>query len=701
MATNFSLEFWLKSLELEQYIELFKLQGIKTQEQCLNLDEDKLIQLGVAAIGHQRRILNHLPKDYFAETSKSNPFVAFQNPLSQNFQPALPKKEKKARDSFLFRDNRPLYENDDIKDIQGSVTKSEPAYINSDKSSSTPKPAPRPVPRPRRARMKKDNDSSESVKPEPVKRPTPAPRKSPSPTSANTPTSSISNGASVKFDIDGACETETSTDDILELYSKPIKNVAVDKLPSPCLNEDIQGQTPEFDTVYVSGDEGSLNSLDERLDSDKTHAFSDTKFENAKFDPLSGAYSLKFPSAFSDTKSQLSHELKEPLESKIKDFGTKETDHQYENKERLEQTDEGDIYEPIWGNKKTEKKEDSVKHKLPSDSIRKSNLIDFSPFPKKAEFEFPRKDASPVNKRLSLLNQSKDRDSGSFDLPPPEFPPPPLPQSEPVDESLLADFDPLATPVIPPRPNTGSTVKPFQPYENVHFPLNAESPTLPPQLNEEPDIYQGEASPVPPPRAQGVPQGAAVSHDIFENIDPFGEFKPTDPDTDFDAEMLASPFKSPKKPEVLKVNLSTSESNTSASSGPVYETAKEDLVYEVATGGEAVYEAVEEDFDPFGLKKETVTRKISNTSSGSNKGLNEVVPAPNWAEITGMDRMYSFAEPLGEYYMYMYIWRYFKYEPPHDKTNKMICAPSEDSDTSGHSPSLISLHCPHEETWGP
>ena len=28
-------------------------------------------------------------------------------------------------------------------------------------------------------------------------------------------------------------------------------------------------------------------------------------------------------------------------------------------------------------------------------------------------------------------------------------------------------------------------------------------------------------------------------------------------------------------------------------------------------------------------------------------------------------------------------------EPPHDKTNKMICAPSEDSDQLGHPPSLI------------
>ena len=40
-------------------------------------------------------------------------------------------------------------------------------------------------------------------------------------------------------------------------------------------------------------------------------------------------------------------------------------------------------------------------------------------------------------------------------------------------------------------------------------------------------------------------------------------------------------------------------------------------------------------------------------------------------------------------------------EPPHDKTNEMACAPSEDSEQLGHPPSLISLRCPHEESWGP
>ena len=41
------------------------------------------------------------------------------------------------------------------------------------------------------------------------------------------------------------------------------------------------------------------------------------------------------------------------------------------------------------------------------------------------------------------------------------------------------------------------------------------------------------------------------------------------------------------------------------------------------------------------------------------------------------------------------------FEPPHDKTIKMACAPIEDSYQPGHSPRLISLCCPHEETFGP
>ena len=39
-------------------------------------------------------------------------------------------------------------------------------------------------------------------------------------------------------------------------------------------------------------------------------------------------------------------------------------------------------------------------------------------------------------------------------------------------------------------------------------------------------------------------------------------------------------------------------------------------------------------------------------------------------------------------------------EPAHDKTNRMACAPSEDSYQPEHLPSMISLRCPHEESLG-
>ena len=39
-------------------------------------------------------------------------------------------------------------------------------------------------------------------------------------------------------------------------------------------------------------------------------------------------------------------------------------------------------------------------------------------------------------------------------------------------------------------------------------------------------------------------------------------------------------------------------------------------------------------------------------------------------------------------------------EPPHDKTNKMACAPTEDSDQPGHPPSLISVFAVHmKKAW--
>ena len=45
-----------------------------------------------------------------------------------------------------------------------------------------------------------------------------------------------------------------------------------------------------------------------------------------------------------------------------------------------------------------------------------------------------------------------------------------------------------------------------------------------------------------------------------------------------------------------------------------------------------------------------------------------------------------------------WVWAWFNIIwQNHDKTNKMTCVPSEDSNYPGYLPSPISLHCPHEE----
>ena len=50
---------------------------------------------------------------------------------------------------------------------------------------------------------------------------------------------------------------------------------------------------------------------------------------------------------------------------------------------------------------------------------------------------------------------------------------------------------------------------------------------------------------------------------------------------------------------------------------------------------------------------------------------------------------------------FIYQFTYNVTEPAHEKTYKMACAPSEDSDQPGHPPSLTSLRCLHEDSLGP
>ena len=64
-------------------------------------------------------------------------------------------------------------------------------------------------------------------------------------------------------------------------------------------------------------------------------------------------------------------------------------------------------------------------------------------------------------------------------------------------------------------------------------------------------------------------------------------------------------------------------------------------------------------------------------------GRNDSGRTGKWTKRPGFGQKYSYLS------MAMRGPEGFKYEPPHDKTNKMVCAPSEDSDQPGHPPSPI------------
>ena len=60
--------------------------------------------------------------------------------------------------------------------------------------------------------------------------------------------------------------------------------------------------------------------------------------------------------------------------------------------------------------------------------------------------------------------------------------------------------------------------------------------------------------------------------------------------------------------------------------------------------------------------------EISSISVAEQAGL-----SPNWSQTLKAG----------------FVVTWLIYDPPHHKTNKMTCAPSEDSDQPGHQPSLI------------
>ena len=102
------------------------------------------------------------------------------------------------------------------------------------------------------------------------------------------------------------------------------------------------------------------------------------------------------------------------------------------------------------------------------------------------------------------------------------------------------------------------------------------------------------------------------------------------------------------------------------------------------------------------LKSAHIVFSYSKTSKRHRRTGKQCRP---WAEaIWSGSALHVFAQTSKYMYYEILLRRHNTqtiFEPEHDKSNKITCTPSEDSDQPGHLASLSSLCCPHEESLGP
>lgn len=704
MADHHSLQYWLESINLPQYYINFIQHGLISRDQCECLNEEALSDVGIADVGHQRRILSHLPN--------------VQNWIEdKTVLPNLPPKRKIIRDSFLYQGLKPpdslsisISSDDETKRLHA-----DPAMNCHD--------SPHPVPAPRSSKyIRSPATTPNNEKPKPSKRPTPAPRHLTSPkaclspeslsnihenefpettkhqleektlefvigqdmpssnyqnlasdcmgfeknlhvdisvrTKSNTSQSATRINLHDSVKLQGACLDETSTEEsaVSALYSFPVKNKPQENTRSetklndvPCTNkhdvcvkeQDDNEHTVSdtMDELYMNVDEltetsikeipkrvidiGAASPTDCKNTTDTSHTYEE--YINADFDPFLKTYKVKPEILVSMDESSLQSNNNHNIFDATADTapaicsGGEHTGN-HDN-----------IYEPIWD------KPEDTSVTMAFGNLDASGIMQFTP-PGKGS-------SSAVVIRLkeehSTFSVHSSHDSmSSFDMPPPQFAPPPLPpgitRKQDMGNSnmtsmpdVIADFDPLtgstkqAMPPVPPRPSNYAPPL-FKPYENVAFQMGAESRSLPGHfVNMEPEMEMCSPDPI----GLGY-QDARVStaDDPFKYEDPFGKFKPDCDDFDTDIFPPAS-CQEPGLQGSGQTNILNSFDN-----------------------GDAIYEAAEDpdEFDAFSLNRKesevTIARSISSGSSGSQYRLSEVPPAPKWYQGTpDTTRMYSVA----------------------------------------------------------
>ncbi|XP_062580578.1 arf-GAP with Rho-GAP domain, ANK repeat and PH domain-containing protein 1-like isoform X2 [Saccostrea cucullata] len=463
-----TLEEWLSNLDLGQYLPNFQAAGITEISHLFALDDGFLTDVGVSLLGHRKRILEHLPSVSGSSAGEED-YVNCPSPLGLGPQV------------------------DDIyANIPQNVTEIErrpsvPKTLEPKPSKSYSFNKKKPVPRPRVSKTARSSlggtQHSPSVTPDDNLPPS-------YDTVLQNPQGSISLG--------GITNEESSTDDtdIDRSPSTAWQNVAHE------VQHDFSDNFADFDLGKVNNVQGvtssqnelfmlnHLSGIQKQNQSSPGNYAEFAQFENAgnrsseTYEPIwmskpdtesSGlagktAQGLSPPAvpAVSTPEAPPPCRAYFPFEGNVNEsFGSASTYPSVSPVRKDFQFEEDVVY----SNTDTLKEPD----KGPSNrSVTSSGEIGD---------ENGKKD----------LNDSTESDgmNSSFDLPPPEFAPPPLPDSgsTTANLSLLSEFDPLSVPVFPPVPPrvTANSQSPSHGYINIDS--EAEKRTKTNTSLENRDIY--------------------------------------------------------------------------------------------------------------------------------------------------------------------------------------------------------------------
>ncbi|KAJ8297419.1 hypothetical protein KUTeg_023950 [Tegillarca granosa] len=718
METNGTLEGWLKSLSLEQYLSTFQNAGFTSLEHCTSLDDDLLNIIGITPLGHRKRILSHLPVINEGEYDLPKTPLGIQKDLNTESSPTC--------------------------------------HLNTSENNGDVSDRPKPVPKPRKTKRIKNSSETESSDLSP--RPVPAPRVT---SSKNSDGSINLKGVTLDESSDdrndehfyqeiGQTEPENVTDSRLTFKPEPNdKNLLQQKLQQefesfykntttnvPESKDKVVNisdivpppRRPNTDTAALSNPaycEEKQVMDDESLYESIWVGGTSKKTNPGKLEPIS-------PAKETDIDADIEHNLSPPPElpakqrsSTAKNRFIKETNiddfvHGVQmrkksppppvlpDKTSLKQTDLDSVW-PGNGNIHTNETidEDQLYANEPvktrstisnNQSRVTSNLIQFSPDTDNELFSFDRTSKGsllssdktlqpdtiqeqeepdstkinpfldqvgatetdnisdtkygnfPVNtdqyftntgfeisdedfaamirnpdtiqeSSLDTLSADNSKDvRKSFDMPPPEFPPPPLPAESSADINLSSDnsfaaFDPLKTkPEVPVNlvsPVPVNTIPPVPPRtgsvsaDTTYVNLDTSKPDIEPSISELANQDKTKSSHYSE-KGASAKEGFKVSETSFNtSIDPFhGD----DPFSEFTTECE----------QFNQGGMTTFEDDTSSY----------------------------QDFDPFGLNRNDSSRSAtSDTPSSLN--LNDVPPPPHWNEsINDPGSLYAMAKGM-------------------------------------------------------